>query len=123
MASLHGVQWVTTACLFLALKVEESHRRSRELLDAMLLTEKDIETTKLPPEEVAKLKDLLGQKERLVLYTLEFDMAVEHPYGHIVELIRSWRDEGVLGVKGQTEANKTDRHLLNDAATVYAASM
>jgi hypothetical protein len=49
--------------------------------------------------------------ERIVLYTLEFDCAVQHPYGIITAQVKRWRDAGCFGPREEKsfEAQALDR--------------
>lgn len=93
------MQIVATAALFLAAKVEEQHRRVKHLIDASYCV---LHGTDRPPFEEASVewrtrRDGLLETERILLYTLEFDVAIEQPYGMVTTQLRRWRDGGVFG--------------------------
>lgn len=50
------------------------------------------------PEYSAR-RDVLCDLERIVLYTLEFDVSVQHPYGTITAQVKRWRDAGLFGAR------------------------
>lgn len=100
----HDRWMVATACLLAACKVEEQHRRVRDILALSVKARYPGSKTRgaLPDPagpDYAALRDKLTDMERRVLYTLEFDAAVELPYAHITAQVVRWRDAGVLGRK------------------------
>ncbi len=62
------------------------------------------------PDFIA-LREQLCDTERIVLYTLEFDVAVQHPYGIITAQVKRWRDDGLFGSREEksVEAQTIDR--------------
>jgi hypothetical protein len=45
----------------------------------------------------SSLRRAVLDTERALLYTLEFDVAVEHPYPLIKSAVQSWKDQGLFG--------------------------
>ncbi|KAK5580153.1 hypothetical protein RB653_000166 [Dictyostelium firmibasis] len=86
---------VATACLFLAGKVEETPRK----LDDVIKVSHMIKNKKKGPEgdkmvaitqqEHSTLKNKILQNEHLILTTIAFELAVEHPYKYLLEYMKS----------------------------------
>jgi len=97
------VQIVATAALFLATKVEEMHKRLRQVMDAVhcVLHGGSESAARVPGEdgspEFLAARDGVLEAERVLLYTLEFDVAIDQPYaaitqvrGRLASSIRAW---------------------------------
>lgn len=72
---------MAAACLFLAGKVEETPKKSNDIVkfSKTILSDQDFATFgQDPKEEILTL-------ERILLQTLRFDLEVEHPYDHLVK--------------------------------------
>lgn len=98
----HDRNLVAAAALFMAAKVEEQHRRVRHFVDASFCVLRGVER---PPHgfneeasaEWRAARDALLEAERVLLHSLEFDVAVEQPYAAITGALRRWRDAGAFG--------------------------
>mmetsp|Transcript_20312 Transcript_20312/g.34886 ORF Transcript_20312/g.34886 Transcript_20312/m.34886 type:complete len:342 (+) Transcript_20312:159-1184(+) len=78
---------IATACLHLAAKMEECPKPIRDVVKEMIRVKcKDpVEVARLTqPEELEKSKEEALMAERLVLYTLGFDLSLNHPYRFLV---------------------------------------
>ena len=106
---------VATACFLTACKVEEMHRKLREVLALSLKSrwrnDKRVASTLESPTEYPSWRDKLTDMERQVLYTLEMDVAVDTPYHHISAQVVRWRDSGALGRRDEASlpASQLDR--------------
>ncbi|CAN8325271.1 unnamed protein product [Cochlearia groenlandica] len=82
---------IAMACMFLAGKVEETFRFSKELIVASHeLLEKKILTIEQRKEVYKQQKDFLINGEKLLLATMNFDLNVGHPFIHLVEAIKTY---------------------------------
>lgn len=90
---------VATACAFLGFKVEEMHQKVRHVVNASW--DAYYRGTKPRPDErsaeFAALRQQVLDTERCVLYTLQFDISIDFPYGTIRDTLRMWREEGLFG--------------------------
>ena len=89
---------VATACAFLGFKVEEMHQKVRHVINCSWDVFHRGLKPRLEPQGAAfaDLRASVLETERCILYTLEFDVAVEHPFPHIKQRILDWRDGGVF---------------------------
>jgi len=89
---------VATACAFLGFKVEEMHQKVRHVINCSWDVFHRGLKPRLEPQSAAfaELRANVLETERCILYTLEFDVAVEHPFPHIKQRILDWRDGGVF---------------------------
>ena len=75
---------MAATCLFLAGKVEETPKKSNDIIK--------LSREILQPPEFAEFgadpKDEIFTLERILLQTLRFDLEVEHPYGHLVKYVK-----------------------------------
>jgi cyclin T len=80
----HDRHVIATACLFLAAKVEEIHRKLRDVLRYSYEFQYG---EKLDPEseKFNNFRKLVLAAERLVLQTIAFDLTVEHPHRFLQE--------------------------------------
>lgn len=119
---VHPPPLVAAACLFLSCKVQETHKR---LKDIIYWTVK-VRTRNTPdfPDGMDLFENSPGyyeeknnilDKEREVLRVLNFDLTVDHPYKHLWTLMRAY-----LG-KGQAEKSITQAawNFLNDSFRTY----
>lgn len=111
----HNRWTVASACLFLGCKVEELHRKARDIIAAEWKINPRFDSSKPAPKdpdiEYIALREHLCDVERVVLYTLEFDVAVQHPFGLITGQVKRWRDAGLFGPRDEKsiEAQTLDR--------------
>lgn len=78
---------MAATCLFLAGKVEETPKKSNDIVkfSKSILSEQDFAQFGLDPkEEILTL-------ERILLQTLRFDLEVEHPYDHLIKYIKHFK--------------------------------
>nr|PNR60368.1 hypothetical protein PHYPA_003161 [Physcomitrium patens] len=91
---------IATACMFLAGKVEETHRPIREVIVFSYhirfridpLAKERIEQKEVIEEQ----KELVLAGERLVLTTLGFDLNIHHPYKPLVAAIKRFKAQKTL---------------------------
>lgn len=80
----HDRHVVATACLFLACKVEEVHRKLRDVLRYSYELQHG-EKLEVDSEPFNNFKKQVLAAERLVLQTIAFDLTVEHPHRFLQE--------------------------------------
>src|SRR5690606_39236484 len=83
---------------------EEMHRKVKLLLTTAYCCQHDVEVLPFEATSAAftAYRDQILDAERRLLYTLEMDVAVEHPYALIVDILRKWRDAGRFGSRAST---------------------
>ena len=121
-------RWIVAdACVFLACKTEEIHRRIRDVMAASHRSR--YANARMPfeapsPEFVAQ-RDRLTDTERQVLYTLEFDVAVDAPYSSITASLKKWKEVGLFGRREEKspEAAALDRVAAEVALTMMMSEM
>jgi hypothetical protein len=96
---LPSAQLVATACAFLAFKVEEAHQKLYKVVscarDAWYAARSPAVPLLTPAQEVALHQSVL-EAERCVMYTLEFDVGVVHPYAFLGAHLKCWKKAGVF---------------------------
>jgi len=118
----HQPPLVAAACLFLSCKVQETHKR---LKDIIYWTVK-VRTRNTPdfPDGLDLFENSPGyyeeknnilDKEREVLRVLNFDLTVDHPYRHLWTLTRSYLGNGAL----QKTITQAAWNFLNDSFRTY----
>lgn len=78
---------LAATCLFLAGKVEETPKKSNDIVkfSKLILSEQNFaQFGSDPKEEILTL-------ERILLQTLRFDLEVEHPYEHLIRYVKQFR--------------------------------
>lgn len=77
---------LAATCLFLAGKVEETPKKSNDIIkfSKAILSEQDFAQFGTDPKE-----ELLTL-ERILLQTLRFDLEVEHPYDHLIRYVKQF---------------------------------
>lgn len=119
---VHSPPLVAAACLFLSCKVQETHKR---LKDIIYWTVK-VRTRNTPdfPDGMDLYEDSPGyyeektnilDKEREVLRVLNFDLTVDHPYKHLWTLTKSYLGTGEL----QKIVTQAAWNFLNDSFRTY----
>lgn len=85
---------MAATCLFLAGKVEETPKKSNDIVkfSKIILSEQDFaQFGPDPKEEILTL-------ERILLQTLRFDLEVEHPYEHLIKYVKHFEVTNAAGV-------------------------
>jgi hypothetical protein len=100
---------VATAAFLTSCKVEEGHRKVRDVLAMSLRARYGSGSRKgaLPDPagpEFAALRDRLTDMERQLLHALQFDVAVELPFATVTGTLLRWRDGGSLGRRDEAGA-------------------
>ncbi|KAK9704502.1 hypothetical protein K7432_010145 [Basidiobolus ranarum] len=100
---------IGATCLFVATKVEETLRKLKDLI--VVCVQKAQKNDKLLVEEDSKefkrWRDMILYNEEIVMETICFDLAIEHPY---VSLLRFTRE-----LKGSKPLAQTAWAFLNDS--------
>lgn len=81
------MQVIATACMFLAAKVEEVHRKLRDVLRQSYELQY-AERLEIDSEKYNNFKRQVLVAERLVLQTIAFDLTVEHPHRFLQEQVK-----------------------------------
>jgi len=104
------LQLIATACLFLAGKVEETPKKLKDVLlvTYKLRNKKDIV---LDSSEYYSLREEILIQERCVLQTIAFDLTVDHPYKHVIDIIKSYH---IPKEKGGQELAQYAWNFVND---------
>ncbi|KYQ92971.1 putative K-type cyclin [Tieghemostelium lacteum] len=86
----HDRYIVSTACLFLAGKVEEAHRTLVDVINISYRIKNKITTPgyEMDKNELDDIKRKILVSEHQILTTIAFDLAVEHPYKCLLEYIK-----------------------------------
>ncbi len=97
---------VATACAALAFKVEEQHQRLRLVLRCSRDVRRHASGGEAPLDAAAllALHQRVLDTERCLLYTLEFDVGVVHPYRFIQATLVAWKEAGVFEGAGWARA-------------------
>ena len=80
----HDLHVIATACLFLAAKVEEVHRKLKDVLRFSYEFQYN-ERLEIDSDKYNNFKKQVLVAERLILQTIAFDLTVEHPYRFLQE--------------------------------------
>lgn len=101
---------MAATCLFLAGKVEETPKKSNDIVkySKLILSEQDfLQFGPDPKEEILTL-------ERILLQTLRFDLEVEHPYEHLIKYVKRLT---VVKIKDHSPQEIAQKELLQSAWT------
>ncbi|KAG2447649.1 hypothetical protein HYH02_007567 [Chlamydomonas schloesseri] len=86
---------IATACLFLAAKVEEAPRLLKNVISEVERVRHSKDPVKQreldDPAKMERYREEVLQAERAVLYTLGFDLDVQHPYTMLLEWLNKER--------------------------------
>ena len=119
---IHKPPIVAAACLFLSCKVQETHKRLRDVIfwtvkvrtrntpdypDGMSLSENS--------HHFYEEKNSILDKEREVLRVLNFDLTVDHPYKHLITLTRSYLGTSEV----QKAVTQAAWNFVNDSFRTY----
>lgn len=99
---------MAATCLFLAGKVEETPKKSNDIVKfsrAILSDQNFAQFGTDPKEEILTL-------ERILLQTLRFDLEVEHPYEHLIRYVKQ-----ITVVRGGQKDESVRREILQSAWT------
>lgn len=113
---------VAAACLFLSCKVQETHKRLRDIIYCTV----KVRTRDTPdfPDGMDMYEDSAGyfdeknsilDKERDVLRVLNFDLTVDHPYKHLWTLTSSYLPNGHT----RRSVTQAAWNFLNDSFRTY----
>lgn len=86
---------ISTACLFLASKVENQMRQAKHVVNVQYECLHRKTASDLKPEQFSKLMEDLFLHENLLLVTFGFQLSIEHPHSHVIkccELIGATKD-------------------------------
>lgn len=118
----HSPPLVAAACLFLACKVQETHKRLKDVIFFTVKTR--TKGSKDFPDGLDMFEDTQGyveekmnilDKEREVLRVLNFDLTVEHPYQHVWTLSNCFLGNG----EHERSVLQASWNFLNDSFRTY----
>jgi hypothetical protein len=91
-------QLITTACILLAFKVEEAHQKVRPVINCSRSVWGRGKLAALDQRgpEFRDHRQAVLDAERIILFTLDFDVGVVHPYATIGSTLTLWREAGVF---------------------------
>ncbi len=101
-AAARLLQLVATACAFIGFKVEEAHQKVRYVINSSWDAWHGGRRPRLAQDgdEFRALRQSVLDMERIVLYTLEFDIAVEHPFPLVRAYLLALKEAGVFAPLG-----------------------
>lgn len=91
------MQKVATACAFMGLKVEEMHQKVRHVINNSYEVYHRKPRMNQDGPEFLEWRQHTLETERSLLFTLEFDVSVDHPYLQIKNSLNSWKEQGLFG--------------------------
>ena len=104
---------IAMACLHLAGKVEEAPRKLSMVAQVYHVTRnKGARPLDQKGEEFQKLKEQILIAERVLLHTIAFDLDIDHPHPHIVQLVTRVR---VSDKAKNKELVQSAWHFVNDS--------
>ena len=110
---LFPVYPMAATCLFLAGKVEETPKKSYDIIKyskSILSEQLFAQFGSDPKEEILTL-------ERILLQTLRFDLEIEHPYEHLIKYVKTFRVRR-LEAEGPEDLALLEKELLQSAWTL-----
>lgn len=119
---VHPPPLVAAACLFLSCKVQETHKRLKDII-YWTVKVRTRNTVDFPDgmdmhednEGYYEEKSNILDKEREVLRVLNFDLTVDHPYRHLWTLTKSYLGTGEV----QKMVTQAAWNFLNDSFRTY----
>lgn len=119
---VHPPPLVAAACLFLSCKVQETHKRLKDII-YWTVKVRTRRTADFPDGEdlfenspgYYEEKTNILDKEREVLRVLNFDLNVDHPYKHLWTLTKSYLGSGHI----QKAVTQAAWNFLNDSFRTY----
>lgn len=119
MLELIALQVMATACLFLAGKVEETPKPLNDLArTSHLLQRKASDPTRLESSQQelhVELKETILRAERVLLHRLGFDFNVEHPYKHLLSVIKRMSQAGLIEEESTKTLAQVSWNFANDS--------
>jgi len=111
---------IATACLFLAGKVEETPKALRDVVKTALLIKYQDDPNrynKLINDRVfmEQQRDVILCAERLLLHTLGFHFHAEHPYKHLLRIVKQMSEEKVIPEKNARDLAQVAWNFANDS--------
>lgn len=123
----HKPPWVAAACLFLSCKVQETHKRLKDIIYWTVKVR--TRNTKDYPDGQDIYEDSPGyydekrailDKEREVLRVLNFDLTCDHPYKHLWTLNKNFLQPTKEGPQPDKRAvTQTAWNCINDSFRLY----
>lgn len=119
---VHSPPIVAAACLFLSCKVQETHKRLRDIIywtvKVRTRRSKDfpdgMELRENSPGYYEEKSNILD-KEREVLRVLNFDLTLDHPYRHVWTITKSF----ISSAQTQKALTQAAWNFLNDSFGTY----
>lgn len=118
----HAPYDVAGACLFLACKVQETHKRLREVIYAIIKVKTKGSADFPDGEDVREShpnyfaeKEKLLIKERVLLRVLHFDLTVDHAYKHVWAMTKTFIPAPHL----QSKVTQVAWNFINDSLRTY----
>lgn len=121
---------MASACVLLAGKVEEAHRKCFDILEKWYMlwqqqkiqhklalnpnlpeAEREVRRLQRDSKEYVELKEELLIHERILLQTIAFDLTVEHPYPYLLRFVKKLN----TGTKSKKEFAQLTWNFLNDS--------
>ena len=79
-------------CVFLATKVEETPKKLDHVLQMThKLSRRKSDDSSLDRQALEEMRERILVMERVVLYTCSFDLVIEHPYIHILGIVKTFK--------------------------------
>ena len=116
---------MAAACAFLAFKVEEAHQKLYKVVscarDAWHAPRGPVPP--LTPAQETALHQSVIEAERCIMYTLEFDIGVVHPYAFINAHLKRWKLAGVFEPAWARSAKNCDAPREVEEALALASNL
>lgn len=111
---------ISTACLFLAGKVEETPKALRDIIKTALFVKYQNDQkryNKLINDRsfLEQQRDLILCAERLLLHSLGFNFHAEHPYKHLLRIVKQMSEENVIPEKNARDLAQVAWNFANDS--------
>jgi cyclin T len=113
------LQVIATACLFLAGKVEETPKALRDVVKTALFIKYQDDPkryNKLINDRIfmEQQRDVILCAERSLLHTLGFHFHAEHPYKHLLRIVKQMSEEKVIPEKNARDLAQVAWNFAND---------
>lgn len=111
---------IATACLFLAGKVEETPKALRDVVKTALFIKYQDDPkryNKLINDRIfmEQQRDVILCAERSLLHTLGFHFHAEHPYKHLLRIVKQMSEEKVIPEKNARDLAQVAWNFANDS--------